>query len=537
MSRPKPVRMSSAPLIIDIPGTRPIRSRTQPFTQISQLTRSAVPNPKLSRTSKTSQRHVLLPSEPQTRPLPDEEEQLTDLEDRDIAVGRRPSRTLAERLTKDERERAGYARLTAYSVAESIKMKHLAAFLKREHAVLPRVFDEALYVVYHLPLLPGYVANVNLRSSPAPPQSTMIMSRMSEDEEYGYEGTYFPEVESPDSTFPQDGYISSSPLTNTNIHPNVTRRRHHKRRDNTTNLGPLTEDEHIAEAIFFSYGVAVFFGLSEMQERDIIEDLESAGAWVRKRPEEEWEVEECHYIVRINKSLRKALKTRSHLLSLSIAHALAQSTLLAHYETLANQVLSHSSTTRIPKELATTGSINLTRGDATRLSGKLFTLRTTINLVSNVLDVPELFWSEASLKGLYDAVREYLEISPRVHVLNERLGVANELLDIIHDHVNTGAMDRITWIIIWLIVVACLVELVLIYSFPLRLELMERQGELLARLIVRTSGGAGLRARGALSFIPRLPIKSSAQIPLSSINPTELTPEEALQILQRMMNE
>lgn len=67
---------------------------------------------------------------------------------------------------------------------------------------------------------------------------------------------------------------------------------------------------------------------------------------------------------------RLALKSRSHLLSLSIAHALAQSTLLAHYETLANHVLSHPSTTQIPKELATTGSIHLTRREATKLSGE-----------------------------------------------------------------------------------------------------------------------------------------------------------------------
>jgi uncharacterized Rmd1/YagE family protein len=33
-------------------------------------------------------------------------------------------------------------------------------------------------------------------------------------------------------------------------------------------------------------------------------------------------------------------------------------------------------------------------------------------------------------------------------------------LDAIHDHLNSNAMDRITWIVIWLIVVACLVELV-----------------------------------------------------------------------------
>jgi len=48
--------------------------------------------------------------------------------------------------------------------------------------------------------------------------------------------------------------------------------------------------------------------------------------------------------------------------------------------------------------------------------------------VSNVLDVPELFWSEASLKGLYDAVREYMEIGPRVQVLNEKLAVVGDLV-------------------------------------------------------------------------------------------------------------
>lgn len=53
-----------------------------------------------------------------------------------------------------------------------------------------------------------------------------------------------------------------------------------------------------------------------------------------------------------------------------------------------------------------------------------------MNLVSNVLDVPELFWVEgqASLRGLYDAVREYMEIGVRVGVLNEKLAVAEDLV-------------------------------------------------------------------------------------------------------------
>jgi len=78
--------------------------------------------------------------------------------------------------------------------------------------------------------------------------------------------------------------------------------------------------------------------------------------------------------------------------------------------------------------MAISGSLKLRRHDALKMTGRLFKLRRDVNLVSNVLDVPELFWSEASLKELYDAVREYVEIKPRVQVLNERLGVASDFV-------------------------------------------------------------------------------------------------------------
>ena len=53
----------------------------------------------------------------------------------------------------------------------------------------------------------------------------------------------------------------------------------------------------IAEAVFFSYGVSVFFGFQESEERMIMEDCESAGVWARGEGEDEWEVEEFHYTV------------------------------------------------------------------------------------------------------------------------------------------------------------------------------------------------------------------------------------------------
>ena len=123
-----------------------------------------------------------------------------------------------------------------------------------------------------------------------------------------------------------------------------------------------------------------------------------------------------------------ALKSRSHLLKLSIAYALAQSSLLAHYETNAQRVLSSPLTLSIPKQLAESGALRLRRHEALKLTGRLFKLRRDVNLVSNVLDVPELFWSEASLKALYDAVKEYMEIKPRAQVLNEKLGVASDFV-------------------------------------------------------------------------------------------------------------
>lgn len=53
----------------------------------------------------------------------------------------------------------------------------------------------------------------------------------------------------------------------------------------------------IAEAVFFSYGVSVFFGFQESEERMIMEDCEGAGTWMRGVEEDDWEVEEFHYVV------------------------------------------------------------------------------------------------------------------------------------------------------------------------------------------------------------------------------------------------
>ena len=85
-------------------------------------------------------------------------------------------------------------------------------------------------------------------------------------------------------------------------------------------------------------------------------------------------------------------------------------------------------TVSIPRQLAEMGKIKLKRKVALRLTGQLFKMRQNVNLKSHVLDVPELFWSEASLQGLYDAVREYMEIDHRVKALNLKLDSVADLV-------------------------------------------------------------------------------------------------------------
>lgn len=111
------------------------------------------PNAKQAlRTSKNTTKLVVLPSEPQTVPLPaglvapdDDDSSETLL--LDSRKGRTDTKSAGERMTRAERERAGFKRLTAYCVSEGMRMKLLSAFLRREHNVVPRVFDEALYSV------------------------------------------------------------------------------------------------------------------------------------------------------------------------------------------------------------------------------------------------------------------------------------------------------------------------------------------------------------------------------------------------------
>lgn len=91
-------------------------------------------------------------------------------------------------------------------------------------------------------------------------------------------------------------------------------------------------------------------------------------------------------------------------------------------------------------------------------SNKIMSLTNIFSTASNMLDTPKFFWdSEPTLHPLYQGVREYLEIKPRIQVLNERCRVFLDLAEILSDQIADVKMTRITWIIIVLIILSILV--------------------------------------------------------------------------------
>lgn len=177
--------------------------------------------------------------------------------------------------------------------------------------------------MYHLPLLPGYGPAAKVRSSVPAPSHTGRLSRMSQAEEDGYTGTYFVPGRSPEDGFSHDGYIAAGSLTSS---PPVDRRIREPESEFegesrergllaetpvlvqdtafapppaqvSEPVTPVVSGDDTADIVFFSYGVAVFFGFDEVQEHNILEDIHGAGIVKGARVEEEWEVEECHFAV------------------------------------------------------------------------------------------------------------------------------------------------------------------------------------------------------------------------------------------------
>ncbi|PHH71357.1 hypothetical protein CDD80_5344 [Ophiocordyceps camponoti-rufipedis] len=440
-----------------------------------------------SRTTKISEKLVLLPEadpgeeddaedeveneatmarrlqEEDNRPLKDEE--LDVLRKRGGIRGK----SFAERLPKVQRKDK-VSRLTAYCTAQAFKVGATSEFLRKKHEAKTKLYDDCLYVIYALPLLNGTdgyrVRGRPMLKTPGTGKTMLDLEIERSERRDHYEG-YFEDDAYTNPESPDRGSRATPPFGDPSPDDEMHREHDDGFRSHINRIAP--DAKSFAEMFVFSYGVVVFWNFTEHQEKDILADLTFAdaqdGISLLTRPFEQdtFETEEFHFEYsadvkrpRVFNDMITLMPRSDHMIKLTISHSIAQSTKLCFFEERMSETMLDAQ--HVPKTLALTGHLNMTRTEIVKILGRLFKSRVDINLSSNILDVPNFFWdSEPTLHPLYVAVREYLEIDPRIKVLNERCRVFLDLAEILSDSVNDAKMSYITWIIIILIVVSILV--------------------------------------------------------------------------------
>lgn len=218
----------------------------------------------------------------------------------------------------------------------------------------------------------------------------------------------------------------------------------------------FNKKERVIDIFYFPFGCTIIWGADESEEKLIIEDIED-GVETEKLDDPSSDFIYFSYNNDSGKTFideeknEIILHDNSSLIKLSISHALAQSVKLNILEISVSDLL--EKTAPIQKELALNGSVSLSKKEISKQIGMMFNERYSINLHSDILDVPEFFWRRPSYEPLYLTAAEFQDIQTRQNILNHRLDMVHELYSILSNELNYKHSTRLEIIIIVLITI------------------------------------------------------------------------------------
>lgn len=203
----------------------------------------------------------------------------------------------------------------------------------------------------------------------------------------------------------------------------------------------------------FSFGAAVFWGLSTQEAISFIKEIE----FYADEPAQHFETDEFFYKVGKKTVIDEVTDTiilendTDALYKLSLSYALAQSIKLASHEKELKQTIDRMAF--IPKSLAKTGQTTLKRKEIAKKMGELYLQKSSINGNLNIMHTPRVIWDHSEIEPHYHMASDFLDLQSRVESLNMGLTMIQDLLEILEDQLNHKHSSMLEWIIIILIFV------------------------------------------------------------------------------------
>lgn len=216
----------------------------------------------------------------------------------------------------------------------------------------------------------------------------------------------------------------------------------------------------------FREGAAVFWNVKEKTMKHVMQVLERHETQPYEVALVHWENEELNYIKTEGQSKlhRGEIKLNSELdlddailEKFAFSNALCLSVKLAIWEATLDKFI--ESIQSIPEALKAGKKVKLSHKEVMQKMGELFALRHRINLSSDFLITPDFYWDRANLEELYDKTCQFLSITRRVKVMNEKLQHCMELTDLMRNHLTEKRALRLEWMIVILITIEVMFEL------------------------------------------------------------------------------
>ncbi|XP_076307524.1 required for meiotic nuclear division protein 1 homolog isoform X2 [Tachypleus tridentatus] len=211
------------------------------------------------------------------------------------------------------------------------------------------------------------------------------------------------------------------------------------------------------EVYFFSEGSVVFWNVPEIEQQAVLKFLKDyeTNSYDESIVSEEKEVMEYLYTDNKTRLISGQIMLNSEgstdLEKYAFSNGIALSVKLAIWEASLEKYV--DSIEWITEEMKIGKKISITRDQVFQKSGEIFALRHLINLCSDLLDTPDFYWDKQNLEALYRKTCNYLIITKRTKVLNEKINHCCELMELLSGHLNDRHHVRLELMIIALIMV------------------------------------------------------------------------------------